>query len=309
MLRAGLPDLAAVVAVATHKSFRAAARELGLSPSATSHAISTLEQRIGVRLFNRTTRSVSLSEAGERFLSRVRPALREISDALAAADEAADTPRGTVRINTSEGAARDFLMPVVLEFIHRFPDMRVDLVTDDALVDIVEGGFDLGVRGVEAVPKDMVAVPCGPDVRFAIVGTPRYFRGRTLPKVPGDLSAHECIRRRWPSGTVYRWELERRGREVAVDVQGRLTLDRDLLVLEAVRKSVGLAYVTEWSVARDIASGRLIRVLEDWTPSMPGLRLYYPTSRLMPQGMRAFVDLVREMHARGQIGPRPAHRT
>ncbi|NMO19746.1 LysR family transcriptional regulator [Pyxidicoccus fallax] len=298
MKRAGLLELNAVVAVATHRSFRAAAAEMGMSPSALSHAISTLEQRMGVRLFHRTTRSVALSEAGERFLSRVRPALRELSDAMEVVNEFRDTPTGTLRINASEGAARMVLMPYVLEFLLRYPDMQVDLVTEDRLIDIVAEGFDAGVRLAEAVPRDMIAVPCSPDVSLAVVGSPRYFKGRARPATPGDLLSHNCIRFRTKSGAIHRWEFEKRGEEVAVDVKGSLTLDHDELRLQAALKGVGLAYLSEWAVAPYVASGKLIRVLEDWTPAWPGLRLYYPGHRHVPAGLRAFVGVIRELRAR-----------
>jgi DNA-binding transcriptional LysR family regulator len=298
MRKAGLLELNAVVAVAQHRSFRAAAAELGLSPSALSHAISTLEQRMGVRLFNRTTRSVALSEAGERFLSRVRPALREISDAMEVINEFKDKPTGTLRLNSSEGAARLVVMPLVTEFLRRYPEMQVELVTEDRLIDIVAEGFDAGVRLAEAVPQDMVAVPCSPKVSFAVVGAPRYFKGRTSPATPGDLLAHNCIRHRKRSGGYFRWEFEKRGKEVVVDVKGSLALDNDTLMLQAALKGTGLAFVSDWAAAADVAAGRLVRVLEDWTPSYPGLCLYYPGHRHVPAGLKAFIGIIREARSR-----------
>ncbi len=298
MRKAGLLELNAVVAVATHKSFRAAAAELGLSPSALSHAIATLEHRMGVRLFNRTTRSVSLSEAGERFLSRIQPALREISSAMEVVNEFKDRPTGTLRLNTSEGAARLVVMPRVMEFLRRYPEMRVELVTEDRLVDIVADGFDAGVRLAEAVPQDMVSVPCSPEVSFAVVSSPRYFKGHPPPTTPGDLLTHNCIRHRKRSGGYFRWEFEKRGKEVVVDVQGTLALDSDSLMLQAALKGLGLAYVSDWAVAADVAAGRLVRVLEDWTPSYPGLCLYYPGHRHVPAGLKAFIGVIREARSR-----------
>jgi DNA-binding transcriptional LysR family regulator len=295
MPRTGLVELNAVVAVATHRSFRAAARELGMSPSALSHAIAALEERMGVRLFNRTTRSVSLTEAGEQFLTKVRPALREISEAMDVANAFRDTPAGTLRINASEGAARQVLAPIVIEFVRRYPQMQVDLVTQGRLVDIVAEGFDAGIRLTEAVPQDMIAIPCGPDQRFAVVGAPMYFDNHARPGTPGDLVAHECIRGRLPSGALLRWEFEKRGEQVVVDVKGSLILDHYQLWIEAALKGVGLAYINEWSVSEEIASGRLVRVLEDWTPPFPGLSLYYPGHRHVPAGLRAFVALIREV--------------
>ncbi len=293
MRKAGLFELNALVAVSTHRSFRRAAAEIGVSPSALSHAVAALEQRMGVRLFNRTTRSVSLSAAGEQFLTRVRPALREISGAMEEANESRDTPTGTLRINASEGAAQMVMTPIVIEFLKRYPDMKVDIVTESRLVDIVADGFDAGIRLAESVPRDMIAVPCSPPLRFAVVGSPSYFATRTKPRVPADLVAHNCIRTRFPSGAIFKWEFEKRGEEIAVDVSGSLTLDNHHLIIEAAVQGVGLAWTGEFAVAPDIAAGRLIRVLEDWTPPYPGLRLYYPGHRHVPAGLRALIEVIR----------------
>ena len=293
MKMTGLVELNAVVAVANRRSFRGAASDLGMSASALSHAISALEHRIGVRLFNRTTRSVSLSEAGEQFIARVRPALHEISGAMEAANRFRDTPKGTLRINTSEGAARMFLK-TALEFLRRYPEMTLDLVAEGRLVDIVAEGFDAGVRLAEAVPKDMIAVPCSPDLRWAVVGSPEYFEGRTYPSVPEDLLSHHCIRRRLPSGALQRWEFRQLGQEIAIEVVGSITLNDHNLMLEAALGGAGLAYVNEWFARSAIASRRLIRVLEDWMPSIPGLSLYYPGHRHVPAGMKALVGIIHE---------------
>jgi DNA-binding transcriptional LysR family regulator len=298
MARTGLVELNAVVAVASHRSFRAAATELGMSPSALSHAIAALEQRMGVRLFNRTTRSVSLTQAGEQFLAKVRPALREITEAIDATNVFRDSPAGTLRLNMSEGAARQILTPIVLEFMRRYPQMQVDLVTQGRLVDIVAEGFDAGIRLAEAVPQDMIAIPCGPEQRYAVVGAPAYFENHVHPKTPGDLVAHECIRGRLPSGAMLKWEFEKRGEQMVVDVKGSLTLDHYELWVEAALEGAGLAYVNEWSVSHEISSGRLIRVLEDWTPPFPGLALYYPGHRHVPAGLRAFIGIIRETTSR-----------
>lgn len=292
----GLTQLNAVVAVAARRSFRAAALELGVSRSALSHTIASLERQLGVRLFQRTTRSVALTPAGEHFLARIQPALRELSNAVESVSAFRDSLSGTLRINASDGALRLFLMPLVLEFLRRYPDMQVDITTTDGLVDIVAAGFDAGVRLAEAVPKDMIAIPCAPDVSFAVVGSPGYFavKGRSRPRHPSELRDHVCIRRRWPSGAIYRWEFEKRRSTLVVDVRGALTLDLDEPMLQAAREGFGLAYLDEWSVANDIAAGRLIRVLTDWTPRYPGPRLFYPSQRHVPASLRAFVALVRE---------------
>ncbi|HEY0197873.1 MAG TPA: LysR family transcriptional regulator [Rhodanobacter sp.] len=295
MSKAGLFELNAVVAVSTHRSFRRAAADLGMSPSALSHAIAALEQRVGVRLFNRTTRSVSLSEAGEQFLARVRPALHEIAAAMEDINAFRDTPAGTLRLNASEGAVRMLLTPIVFEFMQRYPDMQVDIVTEGRLVDIVADGFDAGIRTIETVPQDMVAVPCGPPLRFVVVGSPAYFATRRKPRSPADLAAHNCVRSRYPSGAIYKWEFEKRGEEQAIDVTGSLTLDNHNLMIEAALQGIGLIWTSEWSVAEHIAAGRLVRVLEDWSPASPGLCLYYPGHRHVPAGLRAFIEVVREI--------------
>jgi DNA-binding transcriptional LysR family regulator len=295
MSKAGLFELNAVVAVSTHRSFRRAAADLGMSPSALSHAIAALEQRVGVRLFNRTTRSVSLSEAGEQFLARVRPALREISAAMEDINAFRDTPAGTLRLNASEGAVRMLLTPIVFEFMRRYPDMRVDIVTEGRLVDVVADGFDAGIRTIDTVPQDMIAVPCGPPLRFVVVGSPAYFATRKKPRAPADLAAHNCVRPRYPSGAIYKWEFGKRGEEQAIDVTGSLTLDNHNLMIEAALQGVGLIWTSEWSVVEHIAIGRLVRVLEDWSPESPGLCLYYPGHRHVPAGLRAFIEVVKEI--------------
>ena len=294
MQKAGLAELDAVIAVARRGNFRAAALELGISSSALSHAVAGLEARLGVRLFNRTTRSVSLSAAGEQFVAQVAPALAEIRGAMDAVNIHRDTPAGVLRINTSVGAARMILTPLILEYLKLYPEMRVDLVTEGRLIDIVVDGFDAGIRIQEAVPRDMISVPIGGPVRSIVVGSPAYFEGRSAPRTPGDLLNHQCIRARMASSAIYRWEFERRGETMEVDVQGALSLDETTLMLEAVRAGAGLSYLSEWSVKADVASGRLVQVLDDWTPAYPGLCLYYPGRRHVPAGLRAFVDLIRK---------------
>ncbi len=295
MPNAALYDLNAVVAVATHRSFRRAAIELGLSPSALSHTVAALEQRLGVRLFHRTTRSVALSAAGEQFLTRVRPALGEIFEAMRDAKALRDTPAGILRINASEGGARQVLAPIVLEYLRRYPEMQVDLVTDGRLIDIVAEGFDAGIRSGESVPQDMIAVPCAPPQRFAVVGAPKYFKKHGVPKTPDDLKSHPCIRYRFDSGKIFKWEFAKRDQEIVLDVQGPLTLDSPALMVEAAMKGLGVAYVNDFMARGEIASGKLVRVLEDWTPPFDPLCLYYPGHRHVPASLRAFVAVVREV--------------
>jgi DNA-binding transcriptional LysR family regulator len=293
----GLSELTAFSCVATHRSFRAAAQELGTSPSGLSHAISSLEKRLGVRLFNRTTRSVALTEAGQEFLARVQPALHDVRVALESVNAFRGTPKGTLRINTSEEAARHVMQPLVLPFLERHPDVRIEIATDSRFVDLVAEGFDAGIRLAESVPLDMIAVPCGPDSRFLVIGSPGYFADNPPPASPADLMAHRCIRRRFKSGALYRWEFGRRGEDLTVDVPGSLTLDDSQTMVLAALGGAGLAYVSEAMVAEPIAQGRLVAVLEEWTPDVPGLRLFYPGHRLVPAALRAFADMARETAA------------
>ncbi|MEG3175370.1 LysR family transcriptional regulator [Sphingomonas sp. RB3P16] len=294
MSTAGLTELNAVAAVATHKNFRAAARELGVSASALSHAVAGLEQRLGVRLFNRTTRSVSTTDAGQQFLTRIIPAMREIADAMAEANDQRSRPTGLLRINTSEGAGEQIIEPIVLAFMRQYPEMRVEIVTDGRLVDIVSDGFDAGLRLRDMVPQDMIAVPVGPAQRHVVVAAPTYLEGRSPPKSPSDLKEHSCIRYRLPGGTLYRWEFERHQEVVTVEVEGPLTLTSDRLILRAVVAGAGIAYVNEWNAREALRDGRLIQLLDQWTPEYPGLYFYYPPSRHMRAGMRAFIDLLRD---------------
>src|SRR5258708_30305323 len=294
MNRTALSELTSVTAVAAHRSFRGAAKELGMSPSSLSHAVAALEQRMGVRLFHRTTRSVSLTEAGEQFLARISPALREISAAMDEANTQRETPTGTLRINASEGAAMPLMNPVVYEFLRRYPDMKLDIVTDARMVDIVAEGFDAGVRQTGHVPQDMIAVPCSPAVRFSVVGSPAYFARRPKPKAPDDLRAHECIRARLPGGAPYKWQFGRRCERIDIEAAGALTLDNPHLMRDAALRGVALAWMSEWAVADDIAAGRLVSVLDDWSERAPGLCLYYPGHRHVPAGLRAFIEVIRE---------------
>jgi DNA-binding transcriptional LysR family regulator len=293
MKTTGLSELEAVLAVARHRSFRAAANEMGVSTSALSHSVAALEARIGVRLFNRTTRSVSLSEAGAQFVDSVAPALSTIRVALEQAGSFRDTPSGTLRINTAVGAAHQ-AMPVFIAFLARYPEMKLDIVTEGRLIDIVIEGFDAGIRLAETVPQDMIAVPFGDQQRFAVVGSPAYFARHRPPRTPDELNQHRCIRTRMPSGTIYQWEFERHGETVRIDGKGALTLDESGLMLSAARAGVGLTYLSEWTVAEDLQAGTLVRVLEDWTPPLDGLCLYYPGRRHVPAGLRALIAMVRE---------------
>jgi DNA-binding transcriptional LysR family regulator len=294
MGRASLAELEAVTSVARRGGFRAAARDLGVSSSALSHAVSALEERIGVRLFNRTTRSVALTAAGEQFVAAVVPALATIDTAIENAAEHRAEPSGTLRLNTSLGAARILLAPLVLAYLGRYPAMQIEIVTEGALVDVIGQGFDAGIRIAEAVPPDMIAVPILATMRSVIVGSPAYFHDRTKPLVPRDLMEHACIRARMASGRVYHWDFERHGESLTLDVPGALTLDESGLMLQAALQGAGLAYLAQQAVAEHLAAGRLVQVLNEWTPSYPGLCLYYPGRRHVPAKLRALIDLIRE---------------
>lgn len=303
MARPTLNDLTAFVAITAHQSFRKAADELGLSPSTLSHMMRTLEQSMGVRLLNRTTRSVSTTEAGERLVARLQPLLRDFDLALQEVDNFRIRPSGTLRLNAHESAARLLLRYVVPTFLARYPEMSLDLVTEGRLVDIVADGFDAGVRLGEAVPQDMIAVRFGGRVRFLAVASPGYLSAREPPRTPDDLKQHACIRLRLPSGKLYRWEFERHGQELSVDVQGALTLDHVELMTETASDGLGIAYVPERSARPYIESGKLVTVLDDWCPRIPGLFLYYPGHRHVPPGLRAFIDVLKEIDRTRPLSP------
>ena len=288
-----LADLAAFQAVATHRSFRRAADALGQSRSSLSHAMRGLESQLGARLLNRTTRSVAPTELGERLLARIGPVLRDLDDALDVVAQVDGRVQGTLRINTSEAAARLLLQDVVPRFLAACPLVELDLVAQGQLVDVVAQGFDAGIRLGDALPQDMVGVPVGGGVRFVAVASPAYLAGRAPLVTPDDLKRHVCIRQRLPSGKRYRWEFAKHGQEVAVDVPGALTLDNVPLMVEAALRGLGIAYVPETSARAELEQGRLMLVLDDWCPAGPGLFLYFPANRLMPAPRRALVDLLK----------------
>ncbi len=293
MEQANLRELEAVIAIARRGTFRAAAIELGLSTTALSHTIGRLEAGLGVRLFNRTTRSVSLTDAGRLFVQQVAPSLQDLYAALESVRSQSATPTGTIRINAAPFAARAILSPLVLEFLRRYPEMNVDIVTEGKMVDIVRDGFDLGVRVAGLVPSDMIAVSLGRAQRHAVVGSPAYFEKHGKPAVPPDLLNHSCVRIRLPDGSLFRWRFEKGGEQVQIDVRGPISLDEASLVRTAVLEGTGIGYTMEQEILSDIEAGRLVRVLEDWTPPYPGLCLYYPGRRNLSAGVRAFLDLAR----------------
>ncbi|TCR62970.1 LysR family transcriptional regulator [Bosea sp. BK604] len=289
-----LSHLTVFAAVARHLSFQRAGQETGLSTSAVSHAIRGLEERLGVTLFNRTTRSVALTEAGQHFLERLAPALHHVDEAVEAMNLFRASPTGTVRINTSLVAAHMVIAPVVARFLAAYPDLCLEIVEDMELIDVVGAGFDAGIRYPDAVPEDMVAVPLGPSCRFAVVATPAWIAAHEPIEHPRDLLAHECVRYRLTHGRIFRWEFEKDGQELMLDVAGRLTVGEQELALRAALDGVGPAFVFEQPALPFLASGRLVRLLEDWCPPLPSFVLYYPRQRQVSSALRAFIDIARD---------------
>ena len=287
-------DLTAFAAIVAQCSFRRAADELGVSPSTLSHMMRGLEARLGVRLLHRTTRSVAPTQAGEQLAAQLKPILLDLGEVLTDVAAFRGQPAGRLRINASEPAARLLLRSVVPAFLRRCPEMALDLVTEGRLVDIVAEGFDAGVRLGEAVPQDMIAVRFGGSIRFVAVAAPSYLADHAAPQTPDDLQRHACIRVRLPSGKPYRWEFEQHGQELTLDVPGPLTLDNPELMLEAAAAGLGIAYVSDQSALPFIERGALVTLLDDWSPLIPGLFLYYPGRRHVPPGLRAFIDVLKE---------------
>lgn len=287
-------DLEAFTAVAKYRSFRKAADALGASRSALSHNLIGLERSLGIRLLNRTTRSVSLTDAGARLLAGLDPVLRDLDTVLDSLAEERGEPGGKLRINANKSAARLLLGHVVPRYLARYPTVELDLVSDGRLVDIVNEGFDAGVRLAESIPQDMIAVRIGGDARFVAVASPAYLVDRSPPVTPDDLHRHICIRQRLPSGKRYRWEFSRCGEELAIDVPGALTLDDSDLMVQAASQGLGIAYVPEAFARKKLRSGELVLVLADWCPPIQGLALYYPGNRHVPSALRAFIDVLKE---------------
>jgi DNA-binding transcriptional LysR family regulator len=297
MPRESFNDLLAFLAVARERNFTRAAARLGVSQSALSHSVRGLEARLGVRLLTRTTRSVAPTEAGERLLRTVGPRFDEIEVELAALGELREKPAGTIRITAGEHAAEAILWPTLEKLLPDYPDIKVEIVIDYGLTDIVAERYDAGVRLGEQVAKDMIAVRIGPDMRMAVVGAPSYFARRKQPRTPPDLTAHACINIRLPTyGGLYAWEFEKDGRELRVRVEGQLVFNNIALRLDAALAGFGLAYLPEDQVRTHLAEGRLVRVLADWCPPFPGYHLYYPSRR---QPRPAFALLVEALRYRG----------
>jgi DNA-binding transcriptional LysR family regulator len=293
MQRGSLDDLRALVAVAREGSFTKAAAKLGVSQSALSQTIRELESRLGVRLLTRTTRSVSPTAAGERLLQTVAPRFEEIDAELAAIRELREKPAGTIRITATEYAADAILLPKLAKLLQAYPDIKVEIVVDYGLTDIVAQGIDAGVRGGEQVAKDMIAVRIGPDMRMAVVGAPSYFKSRPEPEKPRDLIHHNCIALRLPHGGLYAWEFEMRGHELRVHVDGQLTYNTTAQMLNAALAGLGLAYVPEGMAQPYLTKGRLRRALEEWCLPYSGYHLWYPSRRQSSAAFALLVDALR----------------
>jgi len=299
-MRHSLIELEAVLAIVRCGSFRAAALDLGISTTAISNAIGKLERELSVRLFNRTTRSVSLTYAGRIFVAQIKPALEDIQKAMNTARSQQETPSGTLRINAFATAAREIMVPLILTYLQRYPQVHIDLVTEGRLVDVVAAGFDLGIRSADLVPSDAIAISLGQTRRMAVVASPAFLAGSAIPQLPQELLSFPCLRIRLPNGALFRWRFEKGGEELQVDVEGPITLDEASLARIAVTNGVGIGYFMEADVLEDITAGRLVRILEDWTPPLAPLCLYYSNRRNSSAAFQAFIALARDFAA-GQL--------
>jgi DNA-binding transcriptional LysR family regulator len=287
-------DLAVFAVVARERSFTRAAAKLSVSPSALSQTIRHLEERLGLRLLMRTTRSVAVTEAGERLRRTVAPRFEEIEAELAALSDLRDRAAGTIRITAGEHPAESILQPALRRVLPLYPDIRVEIIADHGLTDIVAQGYDAGVRLGEQVAKDMIAVRISPDIRMAVVASPAYFEKRAMPRTPHDLIGHDCINLRLPThGGLFAWEFEKRGQEIKVRVDGQLVVNNTALRLASVRDGLGVAYMPEDQAMADIGARRLVRVLDDWCAPFPGYHLYYPNRRQHLAAFGLMVDALR----------------
>lgn len=301
MRRDELNDLAAFVIVADEMSFTRAAAKLGMSPSALSHAMRTLEDRLGLRLLARTTRCVSTTEAGEQLLRTLRPAFEDINTGLTALSELRDKPAGTVRITAPRHAATSVLFPVLPTFLDRYPEIQVEITIEEGLTDIVASRYDAGIRLGEKIAKEMTAVQVGSDLQAAVVGSPTYFANHSIPNIPQDLAEHCCINYRFATaGSLYPWEFAGEGQSFQVKVDGSLVLNDGDLILEAVLAGQGIAYLYEDQITQFVAEGRLIRILQAWCPTFPGYYLYHPSRRQIAPALTALIETIQVKPRREQ---------
>ncbi|MCV2513282.1 LysR family transcriptional regulator [Leclercia pneumoniae] len=299
MHRSGLTELEVVMAVVRRGSFRAAAQELGMSATAVSNAVAGLESRLQTRLFNRTTRSVALTDAGQRYVARIGPALQEIRHASEEIHSDTGEPAGTLRLNVPNNVGALFLDALLIDYMQRYPKMRVETVSEARMIDIVAEGYDAGIRLAESVPQDMIAIPLTADIRQVVTATPDYFARHGTPTVPDDLLRHQGIGMRMTHGGIYRWELARRGEQLALAVPARFATSDLFASIRAVKAGLGVGFLPELYIQQELNRGELITALNDWTQPFAGLRLYYPGHRHIPPGLRALVAMIRERGVTG----------
>lgn len=305
----GFSGLSEFLAVARHASFRAAAAELGVTPAAVSQAVRVLEAKTGLVRFQRTTRRVGLTEAGEKLLTRVRPAATEIADAFAALTDLRERPAGLLRLSVPRVAVPLVIEPVLPDFRRAYPDVAVDVDVNDAAIDLTSNNLDAGIRIGEQVERDMIAVRLTPDLRWSVLGAPAYFASRGRPRTPEELTRHECIRYRFlTAGSIYRWEFERGGREFSVDVPGGVTVNDGSLMMSLALQGMGLIYTADLFAARELAARQLESVLDEFLPRTQGLFLYFPARTQTQPKLRAFIDLVTAASKRRDGRARPSRR-
>ena len=305
----GFSGLSEFLAVARHASFRAAAAELGVTPAAVSQAIRTLETKTGLVLFQRTTRRVGLTEAGDKLLAHVRPAAAQIAEAFDALTDLRERPAGLLRLSVPRVALPLVIEPVLADFRRAYPDVAVDIDVNDAAVDLTTNNLDAGVRIGEQVERDMIAVRLTPDLRWSVAGAPAYFAARGRPRTPEELTQHECIRYRFlTAGSIYRWEFVRGGREFSVDPPGSVTVNDGTLMMTCALKGLGLIYTADLFAARQLAAGELEPVLEEFLPKTPGLFLYFPARTQTQPKLRAFIDMLTAASKRRDAGRTSARR-
>lgn len=297
--RSDLTDLSYFLELAKHRNFRKAGLELGISASALSHSLRGFEQRLGVRLLNRTTRSVTLTAAGEALHAAVVGPFEEIGRAVDVVNQFRDAPMGRVKLSVPSEAAAFLIGPVMATFLERYPDVEIEISVSNRMIDVIEGGFDAGIRYGGTVPEDMVVQRLSRDIRWLVVGAPSYFERHGVPTHPNDLLQHQCIRIRIGDDSVYRWEFERDTEQLQVNVPGALVVDQGEIGLAAVRQGAGLFYVADPMVRQDLDQGVLRTVLDDWSPLGPGFHIYYSSRRQIPAALRLFIELVRELKPLG----------
>jgi DNA-binding transcriptional LysR family regulator len=297
--RSDLTDLSYFLELAKHRNFRKAGLELGISASALSHALRGFEERLGVRLLNRTTRSVTLTAAGEALHTAVVGPFEEIGRAVDVVNQFRDAPMGRVKVSVPSEAATFLIGPVMATFLERYPDVEIEISVSNRMIDVIEGGFDAGIRYGGTVPEDMVVQRLSRDIRWLVVGAPSYFATHGVPTHPNDLLQHQCIRIRIGDDSVYRWEFERGTEQLQVNVPGALVVDHGEIGLAAARQGAGLFYVADPMVPQDLDQGVLRTVLDDWSPLGPGFHIYYSSRRQIPAALRLFIELVRELKPLG----------